>query len=129
MDAVGMAARAIKAGDSDLIIAGGLESMSRAPFVMPKANSAFSRNAEIYDTTIGWRFINTRLKEKYGVDSMPETGTAGLQRLARGPGPVRVAQSTTHRGCLSPYFAPAEHEPSRASFSRICGRCLGGAAA
>jgi 3-oxoadipyl-CoA thiolase len=74
MDAVGMAARTIKAGDSDLIIAGGVESMSRAPFVMPKADSAFSRTAEIYDTTIGWRFINSRLKEKYGVDSMPETG-------------------------------------------------------
>lgn len=74
MDAVGMAARTIKAGDSDLIIAGGVESMSRAPFVMPKADSAFSRTAEIYDTTIGWRFINARLKEMYGVDSMPETG-------------------------------------------------------
>jgi acetyl-CoA acyltransferase len=74
MDAIGMAARTIKAGDSDLIIAGGVESMSRAPFVMPKADSAFSRAAEIYDTTIGWRFINSRLKEKYGVDSMPETG-------------------------------------------------------
>src|SRR6201996_2442965 len=74
MDAIGMAARTIKAGDSELIIAGGVESMSRAPFVMPKADSAFSRTAEIYDTTIGWRFINARLKEKYGVDSMPETG-------------------------------------------------------
>ena len=74
MDAIGMAARTIKAGDSDLIIAGGVESMSRAPFVMPKADSAFSRAAEIYDTTLGWRFINARLKEKYGVDSMPETG-------------------------------------------------------
>jgi acetyl-CoA acyltransferase len=74
MDAIGMAARAIKAGDAELIIAGGVESMSRAPFVMPKADSAFSRTAEIYDTTIGWRFINSRLKEKYGVDSMPETG-------------------------------------------------------
>jgi 3-oxoadipyl-CoA thiolase len=69
-----MAARAIKAGESDVIIAGGVESMSRAPFVMPKADSAFSRTAEVYDTTIGWRFINARLKEKYGVDSMPETG-------------------------------------------------------
>jgi acetyl-CoA acyltransferase len=74
MDAIGMAARAIMAGEAELIIAGGVESMSRAPFVMPKADSAFSRTAEIYDTTIGWRFINSRLKEKYGVDSMPETG-------------------------------------------------------
>jgi acetyl-CoA acyltransferase len=74
MDAIGMAARAVKAGESDVIIAGGVESMSRAPFVMPKADSAFSRTAQVYDTTIGWRFINSRLKEKYGVDSMPETG-------------------------------------------------------
>ena len=74
MDAIALAARTIKAGDSDLIIAGGVESMSRAPFVMPKADSAFSRTAEIYDTTIGWRFVNSRLKDRYGVDSMPETG-------------------------------------------------------
>src|SRR6201996_2504178 len=74
MDAIGLAARTIKAGDAELIVAGGVESMSRAPFVMPKADTAFSRTAEIYDTTIGWRFINARLKEKYGVDSMPETG-------------------------------------------------------
>ena len=73
MDAISMAARAIKGGEADLMIAGGVESMSRAPFVMPKATSAFSRNAEIYDTTIGWRFINKKLKAEYGVDSMPET--------------------------------------------------------
>jgi acetyl-CoA acyltransferase len=74
MDAVITAARAIKAGEAELIIAGGVESMSRAPFVMPKAETAFSRNAEIYDTTIGWRFVNPLMKEQYGVDSMPETG-------------------------------------------------------
>jgi acetyl-CoA acyltransferase len=74
MDAIGLAARSIKAGEAELVIAGGVESMSRAPFVMPKADSAFSRTAEIFDTTIGWRFINSRLKERYGVDSMPETG-------------------------------------------------------
>ena len=73
LDAVSMAARAIKTGEADLLIAGGVESMSRAPFVIPKADSAFSRTAEIFDTTIGWRFINRRLKEKFGVDSMPET--------------------------------------------------------
>ncbi len=73
MDAVGSAARAIKLGEAGLAIAGGVESMSRAPFVMPKADSAFSRTAEIYDTTIGWRFVNRLLKEKYGLDSMPET--------------------------------------------------------
>ncbi|MBR9899879.1 3-oxoadipyl-CoA thiolase [Thalassospira tepidiphila] len=74
MDAIIMAARAIKSGEADLMIAGGVESMSRAPFVMPKATSAFSRNAEIYDTTIGWRFVNPVMKKQYGVDSMPETG-------------------------------------------------------
>ena len=73
MDAVGTVARAIKAGETEFGIAGGVESMSRAPFVMPKADSAFSRNAEIYDTTIGWRFINKLMQEKYGTDSMPET--------------------------------------------------------
>ncbi len=74
MDAIIAAARAIRAGEAELMIAGGVESMSRAPFVIPKAESAFSRNAEIYDTTIGWRFINPVMKKQYGVDSMPETG-------------------------------------------------------
>src|ERR1700739_4247642 len=73
MDAVGIAARAIKCGETDLIVAGGVESMSRAPFAMGKADTAFSRSAEIFDTTIGWRFINPLMKSKYGVDSMPET--------------------------------------------------------
>ncbi|MDM9620605.1 3-oxoadipyl-CoA thiolase [Rhizobium sp. S96] len=73
MDAVGMAARAIRAGDCDMVIAGGVESMSRAPFVMPKADSAFSRTNAIYDTTIGWRFVNPKLKSAFGVDSMPQT--------------------------------------------------------
>jgi 3-oxoadipyl-CoA thiolase len=73
LDAVGSAARAIKSGEAQLMIAGGVESMSRAPFVMPKAESAFSRNNAVYDTTIGWRFVNKRMKELYGVDSMPET--------------------------------------------------------
>jgi 3-oxoadipyl-CoA thiolase len=73
LDALGMAARAIKSGEATLMIAGGVESMSRAPFVMPKAESAFSRANAVYDTTIGWRFINKLMKEKYGVDAMPET--------------------------------------------------------
>jgi 3-oxoadipyl-CoA thiolase len=73
LDALGTAARAISSGEATLMIAGGVESMSRAPFVMPKATGAFSRAAEIHDTTIGWRFINKLMKEKYGVDSMPET--------------------------------------------------------
>ena len=73
LDAVGSAARAIKSGEARLMIAGGVESMSRAPFVMPKAESAFSRNNAVYDTTIGWRFVNKLMKAQYGVDSMPET--------------------------------------------------------
>ncbi len=73
MDAVGTAARAIRCGEAGLVIAGGVESMSRAPFVMPKAESAFSRSNAVYDTTIGWRFVNKLMKERYGVDSMPET--------------------------------------------------------
>ncbi|MBI2726100.1 MAG: 3-oxoadipyl-CoA thiolase [Polaromonas sp.] len=73
MDAVGTAARAIKSGEAQLMIAGGVESMSRAPYVMGKADSPFSRNVQMYDTTIGWRFINKLMKEKYGVDAMPET--------------------------------------------------------
>src|SRR5882757_2058237 len=73
LDAVGTAARAIKSGEASLMIAGGVESMSRAPFVMPKAESAFSRANAVYDTTIGWRFVNKLMKEMHGVDSMPET--------------------------------------------------------
>jgi 3-oxoadipyl-CoA thiolase len=74
LDAVAMAARTIRVGEAQVIVAGGVESMSRAPFVMPKAAAAFSRDAEVYDTTIGWRFVNARLREQYGIDSMPETG-------------------------------------------------------
>ncbi|WP_127995628.1 3-oxoadipyl-CoA thiolase [Piscinibacter defluvii] len=88
MDAVGSAARAIKAGEAQLMIAGGVESMSRAPFVMPKAESAFSRSNAVYDTTIGWRFVNRLMKEQYGVDSMPETAENvaadfGIERAAQ----------------------------------------------
>src|ERR1700679_3581785 len=74
LDAGGSAARGIRAGDAELMIAGGVESMTRAPFVMGKATEAFSRNAEVYDTTIGWRFVNPLLQKSYGPDSMPETG-------------------------------------------------------
>lgn len=88
MDAVIAAARAIKAGEAELVIAGGTESMSRAPFVLPKAETAFSRTAEIYDTTIGWRFVNPALKAQYGVDSMPETG----ENVAQEFGVSRAAQ-------------------------------------
>lgn len=74
MDAVISAARAVRSGETELMVAGGVESMSRAPFVIPKADAAFSRHAEIHDTTIGWRFVNSIMKNQYGVDSMPETG-------------------------------------------------------
>jgi len=73
MDAVGSAARAIRCGEAELIVAGGVESMSRAPFVMPKAGTAYSRDAQVYDTTMGWRFVNPLFKQQYGIDSMPET--------------------------------------------------------
>ena len=82
MDAVAMAARAIKTGEVDLVVAGGVESMSRAPIVMPKADAAFSRNAEIYDTTIGWRFVNKLMKDQYGIDSMPETAENLVEEYA-----------------------------------------------
>ena len=74
LDALAMAARIVRAGEAEVVIAGGVESMSRAPFVLPKAEAAFSRSASIYDTTMGWRFVNPRLEKLYGVDSMPETG-------------------------------------------------------
>jgi acetyl-CoA C-acetyltransferase len=88
LDAVGSAARAIRAGEARLMIAGGVESMSRAPFVMPKAETAFSRSNAVYDTTIGWRFVNRLMKERYGVDSMPETAENvaadfGIERAAQ----------------------------------------------
>jgi acetyl-CoA acyltransferase len=82
MDALITAARAIKAGETELVIAGGVESMSRAPFVLPKAESAFSRHGEIHDTTLGWRFVNPLMKAQYGVDSMPETGENVAQEFA-----------------------------------------------
>ncbi|MBY4894728.1 3-oxoadipyl-CoA thiolase [Rhodobacteraceae bacterium N5(2021)] len=88
MDAVIAAARAIKAGEAELMIAGGVESMSRAPFVVPKADAAFSRKAEIYDTTIGWRFVNPVMKAQYGIDSMPETA----ENVAEDYGVSRVDQ-------------------------------------
>src|SRR5712671_5821006 len=85
LDAVGTAARAVRCGETQLMIAGGVESMSRAPFVIPKSDSAFSRAAKIEDTTIGWRFVNPLMKAKYGIDSMPETAenVAAEFRVAR----------------------------------------------
>jgi 3-oxoadipyl-CoA thiolase len=82
MDAVGICARAIRSGEAELMIAGGVEGMSRAPFVMPKADSAFSRSNSVFDTTLGWRFVNARMKAQYGIDSMPETAENVAQDFA-----------------------------------------------
>jgi 3-oxoadipyl-CoA thiolase len=109
MEAVGTAARAIKAGEMDFAIAGGVESMTRAPFVQGKAQEAFSRQAEIYDTTIGWRFINPLMKARYGVDSMPETGENVAEefqvtRADQDAFAVR-SQQRAGKGMASGYFA------------------------
>ena len=100
LNAVGAAARAIRSGEIDFAIAGGVESMTRAPFVMGKAAEAFQRTAEMYDTTIGWRFINPLMKAQYGVDSMPETGenVAEEYQVSRaGPGRLRAALAAARR--------------------------------
>ncbi|PZP33386.1 MAG: 3-oxoadipyl-CoA thiolase [Roseateles depolymerans] len=116
LDAVGTAARAIRAGEAGLMIAGGVESMSRAPFVMPKAESAFSRSNAIYDTTIGWRFVNRLMKAQYGVDSMPETA----ENVARDYGIAREDQdrmalasqqkalAAQQRGCFEREITPVD---------------------
>jgi acetyl-CoA C-acetyltransferase len=109
LDAVGTAARAIKSGEAQLMIAGGVESMSRAPFVMPKAESAFSRANTVYDTTIGWRFVNKLMKAQYGVDSMPETAENvatdfGIEREAQDRMALR-SQLNAIRAQQSGFFA------------------------
>ena len=114
LDALGSAARAIKSGEANLMIAGGVESMSRAPFVMPKADTAFSRNNAVYDTTIGWRFINKLMREKYGVDSMPETAENvatdyGIEREAQDRmafASQRNAVAAQHAGHLAREITP-----------------------
>ena len=109
LDAVGTAARAIRAGEADIIIAGGVESMSRAPFVMGKADSAFSRSAEIHDTTIGWRFINPAMNARYGTESMPETGenVAAEHQISREDQDAFALRSQQRAGAAieSGYFA------------------------
>ena len=120
MDAVGTAARAIRAGEASLVIAGGVESMSRAPFVMPKAETAFSRANAVYDTTIGWRFVNPLMKQMYGVDSMPETAENvaqefGIEREAQDRmalrsqlNAVKAQQSGFFDGEITPVTIPAK---------------------
>jgi acetyl-CoA C-acetyltransferase len=116
MDAVGMAARGIRAGDYDFVLAGGVESMSRAPFVMPKADTAFSRSSAIYDTTIGWRFVNPKMKAAYGIDSMPETAdnVAADFNIARADQDAFAARSQARwataqdQGLFAQEIAPVE---------------------
>jgi 3-oxoadipyl-CoA thiolase len=114
MDAVGTAARAIRSGEAELLLAGGVESMSRAPFVMPKAESAFSRSNAVHDTTIGWRFVNKLMKEQYGVDSMPETAenVATDHRIERSA-QDRMALASQHKAVAAQHsgFFEAEITP------------------
>jgi acetyl-CoA acyltransferase len=120
MDAVGNAARAIRAGDGDLYVAGGVESMTRAPFVMGKSATAFGRQAEIFDTTIGWRFINKKMREQYGVDSMPETAENvamdfGIERDAQDRFALRSQQRAARAqadGTLAQEITPV-HVPQK----------------
>ena len=109
LDAVAMAARTVRLGEAQLIVAGGVESMSRAPFVLPKAEAPFSRNAGIYDTTIGWRFVNPRMRERYGIDSMPETGenVAAEYRISRADQDAFALRSQQRAGaaCTRGFFA------------------------
>lgn len=100
LDAIGFAARAIKAGDADLMIAGGVESMSRAPFVMGKATAPYQRQAEMFDTTIGWRFVNPLMQQQFGTDSMPETAENVAELLnvsRRDQTPLRTAANSVRR--------------------------------
>ncbi|HYC10060.1 MAG TPA: acetyl-CoA C-acyltransferase, partial [Steroidobacteraceae bacterium] len=116
LEAVAQAARTIRAGEAQLIVAGGVESMSRAPFVMPKADAPYSRQAELYDTTLGWRFVNPRMQERYGIDSMPETGenVAAQFNIARADQDrfaLRSQQRTAAaqaRGFFAPELVPVE---------------------
>jgi len=116
LEAVAQAARTIRAGEAQVIVAGGVESMSRAPFVMPKADAPYSRQAELYDTTLGWRFVNPRMQERYGIDSMPETGenVAAQFNIARADQDrfaLRSQQRTAAaqaRGFFAPELDPVE---------------------
>ncbi|KZL19845.1 Beta-ketoadipyl-CoA thiolase [Pseudovibrio axinellae] len=105
MDAIIAASRAIKTGECDLVIAGGVESMSRAPFVMPKATSPFSRSSEVFDTTIGWRFVNPKMKKQFGIDSMPETG----ENVAEDYGVSRADQDAFAAGSQAKAAAAQEN--------------------
>ena len=111
LDAVGTAARAIKTGEAALVIAGGVESMTRAPFAMGKATEAFSRQTEVYDTTIGWRFVNPLLKAQYGIESMPERGKTSR----RNPGLARTIRT---RSRCQPDSGPSRRKSRVSRFAR-----------
>jgi 3-oxoadipyl-CoA thiolase len=127
LDAIGTAARAVRAGEIELAIAGGVESMSRAPFVQGKATEAFSRHAEIYDTTIGWRFVNPLMKQQYGVDSMPETGenVAEEFQISRADQDVFALRSQTRaaaaqkNGRLAREIAPVEIKDKKGNVTLV----------
>lgn len=127
LDAIGFGARAIKAGEANLVLAGGVESMSRAPFVMPKANSAFSRQHELYDTTIGWRFINPLLQQEYGTDSMPETAENVAERfnISRTDQDLfafrsqQKAEQARHAGILSQSMMPVVIKGAKGQITEV----------
>ena len=146
LDAIAIASRAIRSGDADLVLAGGVESMSRAPFVLPKATSAFSRSAEIHDTTIGWRFVNPAMRERFGTDSMPETAdnvaadfgisredqdafalrsqdraatAIGSGRLAREILPVTIPPARSARGRSEPVVVDTDEHPRATSLAAL----------
>jgi acetyl-CoA C-acetyltransferase len=146
LDAIAIASRAVRSGDADLVLAGGVESMSRAPFVMPKATSAFSRTAEIHDTTIGWRFVNPVMRERFGTDSMPETAdnvaadfdigradqdafalrsqdraakAIGSGRLAREILPVTIPPARSARGRGEPVVVDTDEHPRATSLEAL----------
>ena len=112
LDTVAMAARAIKAGEADVIVAGGVESMSRAPFVMGKSESAFGRSQKIEDTTMGWRFINPKLKEMYGVETMPQTAENVAEQFN-----ICTGSSI---GCIRCAFGDDCSQPTRGNWWQIC---------
>ncbi len=110
LDAIAIAARQVRSGEAEFVIAGGAESMSRAPYVLSKPDAAFSRTQQMFDTTIGWRFVNPLMKQQYGIDSMPETGenvAADFAGLARRPGRIRAPQPAARAG------SPGERAPRR----------------
>ena len=125
LDAIAIASRAVRSGDADLVLAGGVESMSRAPFVIPKATSAFSRSTEIHDSTIGWRLVNPEMRERFGTDSMPETRTGG-RRIRHRPGrPGRVRAALAGPGGQGHRLWPVGPRDPAGDHPAAAGRAVG----